>query len=95
VTISWSGDSLRLPFVPANELKLVADERTCRKANQAYQAELQNTGGSGFSGRVYVVRVGTSYAVLDPALRYGAEYGAPDFWTVLITDSNFKPLAIF
>ncbi len=84
-------DSLRLPAVPANQVVLVTQDPVCKKANVAYQADRAITGGSGFSGRVYVVKIGTTYAVLDPSF----SYGRPDNWTVVIMDSRYRTLSVF
>ena len=84
-------DSLHLPLVSSSQVVLVTAESVCKKANQAYQGKLANTGGSPFSGKVYVVQVGSSnYAVMDPAFNYGN----PRFWTIVVLDSRYKPLSI-
>jgi hypothetical protein len=78
-------DTLHLVSTPANQLVLITNETACRKANSAYQTAVTSDGGGGLSGRVYVVQVGTRYAVLDPT------YNAGDpTWSVLIFDSKFK-----
>ena len=79
-------DSLRLPLAPASQVVLVTNESTCRKANTAYQTAVNGSGGTGLSGQVYVVQVGTAYAVLDP--NYNA--GQPGAWSVVVLDSRFK-----
>jgi hypothetical protein len=84
-------DSLRLPSVPASELALVTSESVCKKANATYQTTLGGLGGTPFSGRVYVVKIGAAYAVLDPALKFGD----PDNWVVEIQDSKFKKLSLY
>jgi hypothetical protein len=56
-----------------NTVVLVTDSRVCQKAAQAYAAALA---GSSLppSGRVYVVKVGNTYLVRDPAMaRHGRE----------------------
>ena len=82
-------DTLRLPLVPAANLTLVTSETVCKKARTTYQSTLGGLGGTPFSGRVHVVQIGTVYAVLDPALRFGD----PNHWAVQIQDSHFKKLS--
>jgi hypothetical protein len=84
-------DSLKLPVLAANQLVLVTSESVCKKAKNAYQNDRAGTGGSGFTGRVYVVKIDTRYAVLDP----GFNYGEPGNWTVLILDSHYQKLAVY
>lgn len=84
-------DSLRLPAVPTSQVTLVTQEAVCKKANAAYQADRSGTGGSGFSGRVYVAKAGDTYAVLDPSFRYGSSLN----WTVVIMDSRYRKLSVF
>ena len=83
-------DSLHLPLVSPSQVVLTTQEAVCKKANQAYQSKLTNSGSTAFSGRVYVVQIGSFYAALDPAFNYGD----PRFWTVVIMDSRYKPLSI-
>ena len=82
-------DSLRILPVPASEVRLVADQDVCMRASTAYQQYHEGV-ASGFSGRVYVIRVGTRYAVLDPD--YPTSIERPP-WHVVIMDSEFHPLA--
>ena len=84
-------DSLRLPSVPANQVQLVTTESVCKKANAAYQAS-NSSYGTGFSGKVYVVQIGTVYAVMDPAFIISAQ--RPIF-TTLILDSRYGVLSVF
>ena len=82
-------DSLHLPLTSASGVGLVTTAATCRKARAAYQAKFANTGGGAFSGRVYVIKVGNVYAVLDP----GFKYSNPEVLTVQIVDSRLSHLA--
>jgi hypothetical protein len=84
-------DSLRIPLVPAANLTLITSETVCKKARTTYQSTLGGLGGTPFSGQVYVVQIGTVYAVLDPALRFGD----PNHWAVQIQDSHFKKLSVY
>ena len=84
-------DSLRLPAIPADRLHLEHLESVCSKANAAYRRHLANSGGIGFSDRVYVVRIGRAFAVLDPDLHYGQ----PGNWSVVIMDRSFRPMAVY
>jgi hypothetical protein len=85
-------DSLRLPAVPASQVVLIGQEATCKKARDAYQQELVGSGGGAFSGRVYVLKVGTAYAVLDPVFKYDPNSSN---WVIVIMDSRFKKLSLF
>jgi hypothetical protein len=84
-------DSLRIPYVPAADVKLVTQEATCTKARDAYNAEV--AAPAAFVppvGRVYVVAMGSgAYAVVDPAYRYSAR----SFWTIHIQDSRHETLS--
>jgi isocitrate dehydrogenase len=83
-------DSLHLALVPANQLQVVTQETTCKKANTAFQSFFANTGNNSFSGKVYVVQVGTAYGVVDPSYRSQAnDLVGP----ILFLDSRFKPLS--
>jgi hypothetical protein len=82
-------DSLRLP--QASILTVVTSEAVCKKANPAYQAVLAGT-GHGFSGKVYVIQIGTVYAVFDPVYRYGPTAG---IFTVVIFDSRWRKLSMY
>ena len=84
-------DTLRLTPTPASQVVLVTKETTCQKANTAYRTAVSGSGGTGLSGRVYVVKVGQVYAVLDPT--YNA--GQPGSYTVVIFDSRFKELSSY
>ena len=48
------------------QISVVSSECVCKKANAAYQAEVVGEGYGGVSGQVYVIQVGTTYAVFDP-----------------------------
>src|ERR1700741_4373905 len=50
-------DSLRIPSVPAKEISLVTSNAICSALNTAYQSDLAGV-GSGFTGHVYVVKIG-------------------------------------
>jgi hypothetical protein len=73
---------MSLPQPPA-AVALVTNNTVCRKAEQAYTTALganRNTP----SGAVYVVKVGTSYVVRDPAQRGGD-------WTIeMVLDSQYR-----
>lgn len=85
-------DSLRLGSASPSEVLLVSSESVCKKARDAYQQRLADRGGSAFSGRVYVLKVGTPYAVYDPLYRVSA---ADPFGIIVIMDSRYKPLSLF
>ena len=85
-------DSLRLPAVPVSQVVFVSQESSCKKARDSYQQELAGSGGGAFSGRVYVLKVGTAYAVLDPEFKYDP---ASENWVIVIMDSRYKKLSMF
>jgi hypothetical protein len=63
-------DSLRIPAVSsASSVVLITKENTCKSASSAYQSAVAGARQT-LSGRVYVVQVGTSYVVWDPAYVY-------------------------
>ena len=82
-------DSLRLP--QSAQISIVTSESVCKKANTAYQATLAGT-GHGFSGKVYVVQVGTTYAVCDPVYHWGPDEG---YKRIVIFDSRWRRLSSF
>ena len=70
---------------------LLTQEATCKKARDAYLANASATAAVRPAGRVYVVAVGTAYAVLDPVYRFSTI----DEQTIHILDSKFKLLKFF
>lgn len=82
-------DSLHLPAT--SSVAVITSEAVCKKANPAYQAALAGT-GHGFSGQVYVLQVGTVYAVFDPVYHWGPDAG---IYTVIIFDSRWRQLSFF
>jgi hypothetical protein len=87
-------DSLRIPFVPSpTDVKLVTQEATCKKARDAYNAQVSTpTPVVAPAGRVYVVAMGAgAYAVVDPVYRYSAR----SYWTIHIQDSRYQTLGWF
>ena len=84
-------DSLRLAPTAANQVVLVTSESVCKNARDAHQAFFPNRGGAGFTGRVYVIKIGMTYAALDP----GYNYGDPTVWTVEIIDSRYRHLSVY
>jgi len=83
-------DSLRLPSVPRSQVVLVTNESVCKKAKATYQTSL-STPGYTFSSRVYVVKIGTVYAVLDPTFNLGDSTN----WIVQIQDSRYQQLSLY
>lgn len=81
----------QLAAVPANQVTLVTQTTTCKKANAAYRSQLAGA-GTGFSNQVYVLQIGTTYAVADPAFYVGPAMN-PHNWVILIMDSRFKILS--
>ncbi len=82
---------LKLPQATATQVSLVTSESICKKARDAYQAFFAGQGGSAFSGRVYVVKVGTAYVVVDPAHHYGDSRT----YTSAVFDSRYRHLSTF
>lgn len=86
-------DSLRLGAVSLpSQVTLVAQEAVCKKAKAAYEAEFSGRGGSTFSGRVYVVKSGSTYAVFDPDYHYQNQ---TDIWIVMVMDDRYRKLSLF
>jgi hypothetical protein len=85
-------DSLRIPAVSSpGSITLVTKEVTCKSANTAYQ-KVATGARETLSGRVYVVQVGTSFVVWDPAYRYNANSPAE---TYMVFDSKWIKQSIF
>ena len=83
--------AMGLPRVAARDLAVVTDSATCRRAAAAYAARAGSKGG-GLSGRVLVVKAGTSYVVLDPdyyLLASNRQY------THMVMTSHFKVGVMF
>jgi hypothetical protein len=85
-----SRNVLKLPLAPANQLELVTHEATCKKARPIYEAAANTQGGTGLSGRLYVVKVGTAFAVVDPDYHWGPDAG---WWKVVTMDSRGRKLS--
>jgi hypothetical protein len=85
--------ALGLPLVSdSTTVKLVTQEATCKKARDAYVANASTSAAVlRPGGRVYVVVIGNTYAVLDPVYRYSTI----DEQTIQILDSRFKLLKFF
>lgn len=85
----------QLPLVSPGQISLVTDVKICSKAAAAYAAALTGK-GSGLSGRVLVVRVGTGgalrYVVLDPYFAYDSTRKS---YVHLVMDSKFNRLHTF
>lgn len=85
-----SRNALHLPLVQPSQFVVVTQEAVCKKANASYQAHLATSGGTAFSGKVYVLQIGNVYAVQDPVYRYRAGQNYP---LTLIMDSHYKVLS--
>ena len=59
-------DSLHVPAVAANQISLITQENTCKKAAATYDARIVSWGGTAKTRQIYVVRVGSTYAAFDP-----------------------------
>jgi hypothetical protein len=82
-------DSLRLP--QGGSTSVVTSESVCKKAKPAYEGVLAGT-GHGFSGKVYVIQVGNTYAVFDPVYHWGPD---PGHYKVVIFDSRWRKLSSY
>lgn len=84
--------ALNLPLT--SQVALVTNKTTCTKAQAAFATEFASQ-GSAVSSAVYVVSVGTVYAVVDPQYRYN-NVARPGAWPfVYFVDSKFKKLSVF
>ena len=66
----WSAarDTLGVPSVASSQVTLETKETTCKKAAEAYNREIQRLHGTPSQARrLYLVKVGNSYAAIDPA----------------------------
>lgn len=85
---------LNLPLITDSKtVKLVTQDQTCKKARDAYvaNAPVSAPGAVAPAGRVYVVAVGNTYAVVDPVYRGSST----DPMTIQIFDSRFKLMHYF
>jgi len=85
-------DSLRLPLLSASQIIVVTQESVCKKANSAFQSYWANRGGTAFSGRVYVLQIGSVYGVSDPSYHYRATNADSP---LLFLDSRYKALSVY
>jgi hypothetical protein len=83
-------NALKLPLTPANQLELATQEGTCKKVKPTYEAAANAEGGTGLSGRLYVVKVGTVFVAVDPDYHWGAD---PGWWKVVTMDSRYRKLS--
>jgi hypothetical protein len=70
---------------------MVTQEAVCKKAKAAYETEFSGQGSS-FSGRLYVVKAGSTYAVLDPDYHY---HPSRPRWSIMIMDDRYRKLSLF
>ena len=84
--------ALGLPSISdSTTVKLVTQETTCKKARDAYAANVPSNAAVPPTGRVYVVAIGDKFAVLDPVFRYTTI----DRYTIQILDSRYKLIKFF
>ena len=82
-----SRSSLSIPAVPANQVTLVTDSKTCQKVVNAFAS----AAGVTATGRsLYIVKVGTIYVAKDPTLKLG-----DGWWHSMVFDRRFVHLATF
>jgi hypothetical protein len=86
-------DSLRLGAVSSpSQVVMVTQEAVCKKAKAAYETEFSGQGGSSFSGRLYVAKAGSTYAVLDPDYHYRPNRPK---WIIMVMDDRYRKLSLF
>ena len=73
------------------QVTLVTDTRVCQKAARAYAAKVSGT-GSGLTNRVYVVKAGPRYVVLDPGYHYHPTVG---MWLYMVLTDKFAWVSMF
>lgn len=73
------------PLVPAAQVTLVTQAATCTKAYATFKSS--TTGGAGYTGRVIVVKAGTTYTVVDPGYYWNAASRALH---LVLMDSKYK-----
>jgi len=78
---------MKLSQVPAAQVVFVTDTKVCTKARDVYTAAIRRTDGVQPSGRVYVIKVGTTYVVNDPVQVAG------EFPIRMTLANNYKILA--
>lgn len=76
-------DSVGLTPVAASAVVLVTDEAKCQQAVNAMNAAVASQGGIGKWTRLYLVRIGTRYAIYA-----GPSRTTPDY--VYITDNQYR-----
>jgi hypothetical protein len=84
-------DSLRVPRAPIASVQWVADPAICARAAEAYR--LTSGRPEGVSGRVYVIRAGQVYVVLDPEFSYLARRPVEGY-TTAIFDADWRLLGL-
>lgn len=85
-------DTLRIPAViQATDVALITKETTCKSANTAYQ-KVATGARTTLSGRVYVVKVGTSYVVWDPGYAFDPNQPTDIY---MVFDSRWVHKSIF
>lgn len=83
--------ALKLPVVARTQLQVITQETTCKRLRDAYAAKVAGV-GSGLSGRVLALKVGTVYVVLDPSYRDNPSFGG---YTHMVIDSKYNVLTVF
>ena len=85
---------LDLPRIAdSTTVTLVTQEQTCKEARDAYiaNAPVSEPGAVAPAGRVYVIAIGNTYAVVDPVYRASSR----DPVTIQILDSKYKLMHYF
>lgn len=88
-TVVLNRQDVGIPAVPASQISLVTTKSVCSKAVQAAAAGFTRSDGVLPSASAYVVKVGTTYVVADPAQTMG-EYAM----TVVLT-SQYQVVSRF
>jgi hypothetical protein len=83
-------NQMKLPKVPASQVRLITDNKVCIRLVAPYNARtvMQDSSGSvAPSGKLYVIKVGRVYVANDPVKDAG------DFVVYVTLDSKFKVIA--
>jgi hypothetical protein len=87
-----SRDSLHLPTGVAADVQLVTSDSVCALAAAAYNLDRQGS-GTGLSGRVYVIKIQSTYVVHDPDYVYDPAH--PGGLVMIVFDANWQKKAMY
>ena len=87
-----SRDSLHLPTGVAADVQLVTSDSICAPAAAAYNLDRRGS-GTGLSGRVYVIKIHSTYVVHDPDYVYDPAH--PGGLVMIVFDANWQKKAMY